>query len=122
MLACYHGHYDAAQTLLVHGADPEICNDAGQSPLAGAAFKGDLAIATLWLDQGAQVDNGGPGGKTPLMFAAMFNRTDMVRLLLERGANPLAEDSSGVTILDAAKRMGAASTLELLSRVVAPEN
>src|SRR5918997_1838601 len=43
MLASYHGHADAAQILMQHGADPELANDRGQTPLAGAAFKGDLA-------------------------------------------------------------------------------
>ena len=63
--------------LLEHGADPEIMNDAGQAPLHGAAFKGDLQVATLLLDHGARVDAAGPNGKTALMFAAMFNRVDI---------------------------------------------
>src|SRR5687768_11986281 len=47
MLACYHGHMDAARVLLEHGADPALMNDAGQAPLHAAAFKGDLAVAAL---------------------------------------------------------------------------
>ena len=39
MLACYHGHHDAARVLLEHGADPQLMNDAAQTPLHGAAFK-----------------------------------------------------------------------------------
>jgi uncharacterized protein len=117
MLACYHGHADAARALLEHGADPEIMNDAGQTPLAGAAFKGDTAIATLLLDHGAAVDNAGPNGKTALMFAAMFNRVAIVRLLLARGADPFRLDADGNAILDAARRMGAADTAELLAAV-----
>jgi uncharacterized protein len=117
MLACYHGHAEAARVLLEHGADPEIMNDAGQTPLAGAAFKGDTAIATLLLDHGAAVDNAGPNGKTALMFAAMFNRVAIVRLLLARGADPFRLDADGNAILDAARRMGAADTAELLAAV-----
>ncbi len=44
MLASYYGHVDAVQVLLKHKADPEIRNGNGQSPIAGAAFKGDLAV------------------------------------------------------------------------------
>ena len=47
MLACYHGHADAARVLLEHGADTEIYNDNGQLPLAAAAFKDYRAIAEL---------------------------------------------------------------------------
>lgn len=115
MLACYHGHVDAARVLLAHGADPEILNDAGQTPLAGAAFKGDAAIATLLLDHGAQIDHAGPNGMTPLMFAAMFNRVDMARMLLARGADADHRDAQGNSIVDAARRMGAADTIAMFS-------
>jgi len=115
MLACYHGHVDAARLLLEHGADPDIMNDAGQAPLHGAAFKGDLDIATLLLDHGARVDAAGPNGKTALLFAAMFNRVDIARLLLARGAEPLRLDADGNAILDAARKMGADDTVALLA-------
>ena len=46
MLASYHGHLNAARLLLGHGADPEVCNDQGQSPLLGAAFKGNAAMGS----------------------------------------------------------------------------
>ena len=44
MLASYHGHVDAVKVLLEHKADPEVRNDNGQSPIAGAAFKGNLEM------------------------------------------------------------------------------
>jgi ankyrin repeat protein len=119
MLACYHGQHDAARTLLDHGAAPELQNDAGQTPLGAAAFKGDIAIATLLLDRGAGVDSAGPNGKTALMLAAMFNRSEIALLLLARGANPFLKDAAGVSIIDAARRMGADDTCALLSKLVA---
>jgi hypothetical protein len=117
MLACYHGHLAGAQALLEHGADPELLNDAGQSPLAAAAFKGDIAIATLLLDHGAQVDHAGPNGKTALMLAAMFNRADIAQLLLARGADPFTTDATGLSITEAARRMGAEDTYALLKMI-----
>lgn len=115
MLACYHGHVDAARVLLEHGADPELMNDAGQAPLHGAAFKGDLAVAALLLDHGARADHAGPNGKTALMFAAMFNRVEIARLLLERGADPRVLDAGGIGLVEAARRMGAGDTAALLA-------
>ena len=53
MLACYHGHRDAARLLLARGADPEIANDRGQTPLAAAAYQGDLGMVILLLELGA---------------------------------------------------------------------
>lgn len=41
------------------------------------------------------------------MIAAMFNRTEIMDLLIAHGADPKARDASGVTAMDAAGRMGA---------------
>jgi ankyrin repeat protein len=45
----------------------------------------------------------------------MFNRTDIVRLLLARGADPFRTDAEGNAVVDAARKMGAADTAELLA-------
>ena len=97
MLACYHGHADAARALLAHGGDPALANDRGQTPLAAAAFKGELAVARVLLEGGADVNGSGPDGRTALMTAAMFNRTEMVDLLLAHGADIEVRDAKGLT-------------------------
>jgi ankyrin repeat protein len=50
------------------------------------------------------------------MIAAMFNRTEIVDLLIAHGADPQARDASGVTPLDAANRMGAPDTPAQLAK------
>ena len=50
------------------------------------------------------------------MIAAMFNRTDMVELLLAHGADANARDANGVSAADASSRMGAPDTAALLSK------
>ena len=40
-LAAYHGHPQTVSVLLEHGADSDRTNDRGQTPLAGAVFKGN---------------------------------------------------------------------------------
>ena len=44
MLAAYHGHAPLVRLLLAHGGDPNALNDRGQSPLAGAVFKGEADV------------------------------------------------------------------------------
>ncbi len=44
MLAAYHGHAELVKHLVLHGADPNRCNDRNQSPLAGAVFKMEDAV------------------------------------------------------------------------------
>jgi len=47
MLASYHGHADFVSLLITHGADPNSLNDKGQSPLAGAVFKGEDKVVKV---------------------------------------------------------------------------
>ena len=54
--------------LLEHGADPDRLNDRGQSPVAGALFKGEDEVVRLLVHAGADLDHGYPdrpgGGAT----------------------------------------------------------
>ena len=70
MLASYYGHVDAVQVLLKHKADPEMRNGNGQSPIAGAAFKGDLPVVTALIEGGAEIEGSSFDGRTALMMAA----------------------------------------------------
>ena len=47
MLAAYHGHAALVKVLLQNGADPNSLNDRGQSPLAGAVFKGEADVVEV---------------------------------------------------------------------------
>lgn len=57
-----------------------------------------------------------PSGLTPLMAAASNGRTDVVRFLLEKGADPNLKDVNGKTALDRAKAAGANDIVQLLNR------
>ncbi|QXI44697.1 ankyrin repeat domain-containing protein [Pseudomonas wayambapalatensis] len=107
MLASYHGHHEAVKVLLAHGADPLIANDNDQLPIAGAAFKGDLAMIRLFIEHGVPVDAAAGDGRTALMLAAMFNRSEILDYLLAQGADPARQDARGATALVAAQTMGA---------------
>jgi ankyrin repeat protein len=90
-LASRSGHGSIANALLDAGADPGVTTTgSGVTPLhlAAAAFDGADAVSAL-LRSGAKVDAlESSSGQTPLMFAAVYGRAEVVAVLLEHGANP----------------------------------
>ena len=62
----------------------------GWSPLAAAAWSGEVALARHLIDGGADVDGADPSGQTPLDRAAGRGHREIVALLLRRGAKPTA--------------------------------
>lgn len=102
--------------LLGKGAQPNLQNDSGQTPLALAAQLGWFEGAQLLLNNGAKVDLGNERGETPLIIAVHQRDPVMVRLLLSKGADPNKTDNVvGYSALDYAKQdPRAAAILKLL--------
>ena len=67
----------------------------GRTPLAWATLHGDPAIVAAVLDAGGDVNERDGSGNTPLHVVAFFGREKAGRLLVERGANPLASNVVG---------------------------
>jgi hypothetical protein len=61
--------------------------------LLAATRKGDLAQVKALLDKGASVNSKTPYGQTPLFFACDRGYTDIVKLLVDRGADVNVEDT-----------------------------
>ena len=78
-----------------------------QSPLAGAAFKGDAGMVDLLVAGGAAVDAAGADGRTALMYAAMFDRVDVIDVLLRHGARADRVDGDGRSAWQHAQAMDA---------------
>ena len=89
-----------------HDALADLLYDAGVAPgLHEAAAIGDSARVLEALDQHpGQLDTYSPEGFTPLALAAHFGHLEVMRLLIERGAdvNRVATHRIGVTPLHAA--------------------
>lgn len=85
---------------LARGADPnapEGFND--WTPLLHAVHKNQLGSVEALLDGHAD-PNRAVNGMTPLMMAAGYGYTPIVRLLLARGADPRLRDLDGETAVD----------------------
>src|SRR5690242_21733738 len=74
-----------------------------RSPLLIAAAAGELDTVTLLLDLGLDVGEVDPiTQETPLLCAIRNSRREVIRLLLERGADPDQAGESGETPLQRA--------------------
>ena len=72
----------------------------GMTALLHAAREGHLEVARVLLDGGADIDQVGGDGSSPLTMAALNGQFDMAMLLVERGADPdLATHTDGVSPL-----------------------
>jgi uncharacterized protein len=81
------GDVESARLLLKAGADPDDSQPDGVSALVLAAHSGNGDVAALLLDYGADPDAFG-SGYTALHAAILRSDLNLVKALLDRGANP----------------------------------
>lgn len=79
--------------------------------------KGDIATVVKLLAFGEDV-NEKSNGMTPAMYAAKFNRTEILKLLIKEGANLRAKSSKNKTALQYAKIHGAKDTAAIIKKAL----
>ncbi len=91
--------------LIAAGADANLADKAGMTPLHFAAQDGNVEAAMILLDAGADVDPQDSYGNTPLWKAVFSSKGDgkLIVLLRSRGADPLLENANGETPLSLAR-------------------
>ena len=138
-LASKYGRQNAARLLLEHGANANRSNAKGLTPLRAAWQEGHIDNVRLLLDYGADVKSSDNRGKSPLHLvlqeshyrdillldppvpsslrpnpAFLERRLDIVKLLLEHGADTKYPDKYGATPLHIASRKGFIDIVQLL--------
>ncbi|WP_299196631.1 ankyrin repeat domain-containing protein [uncultured Erythrobacter sp.] len=86
--------------LLQRGANPNIRDNAGLTPLQLATRLGFVEGVEELLKKGAQVTVADSQGETPLMSAVHQRNVELVRRLLAEGADPDRNDNSGRSARD----------------------
>jgi ankyrin repeat protein len=93
----------------------EVTTPETASPLSIAICKGDLNSVKKFIEYGTDV-NEKSNGMSPLMVAARYNKVEIIKLLLSKGANLKAEGESGFTALKYAELSNAHEAIELLKK------
>lgn len=88
------------------------------SPFCMAIVKGDFETVKKLIAMGADV-NAKSNGLTPLMYAAKYNRIEILNLLIDKGVNLKAKDSKkGYTALKFAELSNATEAKKILEKAL----
>ncbi|MBL8243214.1 MAG: ankyrin repeat domain-containing protein [Rhodanobacteraceae bacterium] len=98
----YAGRIDAVMTLLANGANPNLTDDAGNTPLHLAALTRDAGVAQSLLDAGARLDAINRDDMTPLALACEAGNWVVVEFLLKRGAHADVDGATPALLFAAA--------------------
>ncbi|GAA3609922.1 ankyrin repeat domain-containing protein [Flavivirga amylovorans] len=80
--------------------------------------KGDIETVQKLIERGADI-NEMSNGMTPVMYAAKFNRTDILKLLIAKGANLKAKSTKKMTALQYAELHGATDAAAIIKATIA---
>ncbi len=114
------------QALLEHlvelSAELPADTDPPNWALIAAAEANQIETARALLASGANVEGASQRSYIhPLWKAAKRGHVEMVKILLEHGADPSATDNAGTTALDYARRYSKVNVVQLLETLQTPQ-
>lgn len=125
--AGFQKNADLMKAYIAKGIDVNITDEKGETALHCACHYGDTEIVELLITHGANVNVATQSGTTPLMIVAnqphiivkgnintYENKLAILRLLLQHGANPLAELSNRKTMRTVLERCKDGHFLEVI--------
>jgi hypothetical protein len=102
------------RALISAGADINVKDSEGWSPLMVAALKGHAKVVVLLLSHGAHIEAKNNSGWTALRFASSVGDTEIMTLLIGYGADVNSRDDHRQTILMQASEEGNISSVREL--------
>lgn len=94
-----------------------VTNIVKVSPFCIAIAKGEFDTVKKMIEYGESV-NKSSNGKTPLMYAARYNRADIAELLIANGANLEIKDNNGNTAIDYAEMSKAKEVKKIIKNAL----
>ena len=94
---------NVVKELVNKGADTEVTDGIGRTPLHRASEKGHLNVVKFLVESKADIQAKDNVGKTPLFLASENGHLDVVQFLVENKAAINAKNNYGLTPLDIAK-------------------
>jgi len=113
LLAAWGGQAEMARLLLDRGADPALSDMIGWTGLHAAAFEGHLDCVRLLASPGL-IELPSRNGDRPLHWAISRGHLEVMRFLLEKGADSEATGARGLKPLPLAVELGQAGIADFL--------
>jgi ankyrin repeat protein/Tfp pilus assembly protein PilP len=101
-VAASMGDLKVAEQLITAGADVNLRDAHGRTPIERALWEDHGSIVTLLVSKGTDLKTWNEIGLTPFTLAAYYGRIDAVRLFLDNGVTIADRDRGGYTLLAAA--------------------
>ena len=119
--AAFEGHIPVLEFLLESGIDVDSpSGDRGQTALFSTIYPGRTQAAAWLLTRGADPNHADKYGERPLRPAVQYRRMEILRLLLEAGADPDLATGWGMTIREYLEEKNETAMLQLVNQY-APE-
>ncbi|CAC5407952.1 unnamed protein product [Mytilus coruscus] len=118
MNASRYGFLEIVDLLLTYGAEVNVQNEMGESPLSLACQhdRGDVEVVKILLTYGAKVNVQNAKGETPLILACQSDRINVIKKLIEAEADVTICNNAGVSALMYACGNGTLNAVRILNR------
>ncbi len=104
-LVASHGVVKSARYLIQAGADVNVPDCKGSTPLHYAAYNGQIYMITLLLNNGALLNKQNAFGSTPFHYAVKRGDLEICKQLWEFGADKSIKNSDGLTPIGLYKKL-----------------
>ncbi len=116
-IAARSDNLEAVKWLVSCGARLDsVSKDRGYTAIMDAVWRGNAEMTRFFIEQGAELDTISKDGQTMLILAVGADKTEIVKMLAENGANPDIKDGMGMSAYEYAKLFKKTEILSILEK------
>lgn len=116
-IAARADNIEAARWLVSCGASlGSVSKDRGYTAIMDAVWRGNAEMTKFFIEKGAELDTISKDGQTMLVLAVGADKTEIVKMLAENGADPDIKDGMGMSAYDYANLFKKTEILSILEK------